>query len=108
MTEDLTKMHSYLPKLVEQMKGGRVDRREFLRTATLLGLSAGAAYGFSFVFGQTGSHAPLFALGAAALALALAVDLATSRGRRSAAVQAQPPLRPGIGGERRLGRDLRP
>ena len=69
---------------------------------------AGAAYGFSFVFAQIGSHAPLFALGAAALALALAVDLATSRGRRSAAVQAQPPLRPGIGGERRLGRDLRP
>ena len=49
MTEDLTKTHSYLPKLVEQLKGGRVDRREFLRTATLLGLSAGAAYGLAGV-----------------------------------------------------------
>lgn len=49
MTEYLTKTHSYLPKLVEQLKGGRVDRREFLRTATLLGLSAGAAYGLAGV-----------------------------------------------------------
>jgi predicted MFS family arabinose efflux permease len=86
---------------------GRASAWSTATTAFARG-QAGAAYGFSFVFAQIGSHAPLFALGAAALALALAVGLATSRGRRSAAVQAQPPLRPGIGGERRLGRDLRP
>ncbi len=36
--------HSYIKKLIEQFTTGRVDRREFLRTATLLGMSAAAAY----------------------------------------------------------------
>src|SRR5882724_5803105 len=44
MTEDLKRVHGALPELVEQMRAGAVDRREFLRTATLLGLSASAAY----------------------------------------------------------------
>jgi peptide/nickel transport system substrate-binding protein len=44
MTEDLKKIHSYLPTLVDQMETGRVDRREFLRISTLLGLSSAAAY----------------------------------------------------------------
>lgn len=39
--------HPYLPKLREMFAAGRIDRREFLRTATLLGLSAGAAYAFA-------------------------------------------------------------
>ncbi len=38
--------HRYIPKLKEQLVEGRIDRRDFLRTSTLLGLSAGAAYGF--------------------------------------------------------------
>ena len=38
--------HPYIPKLKQLLVDGRCDRREFLRTATLLGLSAGAAYGF--------------------------------------------------------------
>ncbi len=38
---------------------------------------AGAAYGFSFLFAETGGYAMLFALGAAALVLALAIDLGT-------------------------------
>ncbi|MEM7226749.1 MAG: ABC transporter substrate-binding protein [Pseudomonadota bacterium] len=38
--------HWYIPVLKEQLLKGRIERREFLRTATLLGLSAGAAYGF--------------------------------------------------------------
>ncbi len=38
--------HPYLPKLKENFAEGRIDRREFLRTSTLLGLSAAAAYGF--------------------------------------------------------------
>ncbi len=40
------RVHSYIPELCEQLRTGKVDRREFLRTATLLGVSAGAAYAF--------------------------------------------------------------
>ncbi len=36
--------HPYLPRLRDEFQQGRIDRREFLRTATLLGLAAGAAY----------------------------------------------------------------
>ena len=38
------RVHSYIPELCEQLRKGDLDRREFLRTATLLGVSAGAAY----------------------------------------------------------------
>ncbi len=38
--------HSYIPELKEQLRTGKVDRREFLSTATLLGVSATAAYAF--------------------------------------------------------------
>lgn len=44
MSEDLEKIHPYLPKLLAHLRAGKVDRREFLRTSTLLGLSAGAAF----------------------------------------------------------------
>ena len=36
--------HPYLDKLHEQLESRKIDRREFLRTSTLLGLSATAAY----------------------------------------------------------------
>lgn len=36
--------HPYLPRLRNELQRGGVDRREFLRTATLLGVAAGAAY----------------------------------------------------------------
>lgn len=39
------KMHPYIPVLHEHLVERLIDRREFLRTATLLGLSATAAYG---------------------------------------------------------------
>ena len=39
--------HPYIPTLKRQLADGRLDRREFLRTATLLGMSAGAAYAFA-------------------------------------------------------------
>lgn len=42
-----SKEHPYLPKLKEQLADGRCSRREFLRTATLIGMSAGAAYAFA-------------------------------------------------------------
>jgi len=38
------RIHAYVPELCHQLGKGNVDRREFLRTATLLGVSAGAAY----------------------------------------------------------------
>ena len=41
------KKHPYIPKLKEQLSEGRISRREFLRTATLLGMSATAAYTFA-------------------------------------------------------------
>lgn len=40
--------HSYIPELAEQLRTEQIDRREFLRTSTLLGLSAAAAYAMSF------------------------------------------------------------
>jgi peptide/nickel transport system substrate-binding protein len=36
--------HPYLPELADLLRQERVDRREFVRTATLLGMSATAAY----------------------------------------------------------------
>jgi len=44
---DLEKVHSALPGLVDQLKEGKMDRRDFLRMSTLLGLTASAAYGFA-------------------------------------------------------------
>lgn len=44
--KDLGKVHPAIPELVAQLRNGKLDRREFLRTTTLLGLSAGAAYAF--------------------------------------------------------------
>ncbi len=38
--------HSYIPTLKRNFAEGKVDRREFLRTSTLLGMSAAAAYAF--------------------------------------------------------------
>ena len=36
--------HILIPKLKDQLRGGAMDRREFIRFATLLGVSAGLAY----------------------------------------------------------------
>ena len=41
------KEHSYVPELKEQLSQKKIDRRDFLRTATLLGVSAAAAYEFA-------------------------------------------------------------
>ncbi|MEA2780113.1 MAG: peptide/nickel transport system substrate-binding protein [Rhodospirillaceae bacterium] len=50
--------HSYLRKLREQYAERKIDRREFLRIATLLGMSASAAYAFAGKVGG-GSVAPV-------------------------------------------------
>jgi peptide/nickel transport system substrate-binding protein len=50
--------HAHISTLKRQLADGQIDRREFLRYATLLGMSAGAAYAF------TGLPAPAAAQGA--------------------------------------------
>jgi peptide/nickel transport system substrate-binding protein len=40
-------VHPYVPELADSFAAGRLDRRGFLRTACLLGVSAGAAYAFA-------------------------------------------------------------
>ena len=39
--------HPYIPELIEELRQKKIGRREFLRTSTLLGLSATAAYGIA-------------------------------------------------------------
>lgn len=39
--------HPYIPVLIEDLNKGTISRRHFLRTATLLGLSAVTAYKLS-------------------------------------------------------------
>ena len=41
--KQMEKVHPYIPEMYNQYLQGRVSRREFLRMATLLGMSAGAA-----------------------------------------------------------------
>jgi peptide/nickel transport system substrate-binding protein len=41
--------HLHIPTLKRQLAEGQIDRREFLRSATLLGMSAAAAYAFAGV-----------------------------------------------------------
>ena len=36
--------HPYIAEMADDLRAGKVTRRDFLRTSTLLGLSAGAAY----------------------------------------------------------------
>lgn len=38
------RVHAYVPEICEQLRKGEVDRREFLRTVTLLGVAAPTAY----------------------------------------------------------------
>ena len=51
---DLGKVHAAIPRLVEGLEQGKLQRRTFLRTATLLGLSAPLAY--SLAGAITGEH----------------------------------------------------
>ena len=46
------KRHPYIPELKEQLRKGEIDRREFLRTATLLGVSAASAYAMAGAVGR--------------------------------------------------------
>lgn len=41
--EEIGQVHPYIPTVFDQLKEGRISRREFMRTVTLLGLSVSAA-----------------------------------------------------------------
>jgi len=47
--KDLGKVHVAIPKLAEDLRDGRLDRREFLRTSVLLGLAIPTAYSVASV-----------------------------------------------------------
>ena len=49
------RIHPAVPEFADQLAKGKIDRREFLRTATLLGVSATAAYAMAGKI--TGQHA---------------------------------------------------
>src|SRR5688572_19417032 len=66
------KEHSYIGRLRELFATGRIDRREFLRISTLLGLSASAAYAFVGRVGGT----PLIKPASAALPMGGTVRIA--------------------------------
>jgi peptide/nickel transport system substrate-binding protein len=44
--------HPYMTNLRAELRHGRIGRREFLRTATLLGATAGAAYAMAGLPGE--------------------------------------------------------
>eukprot|EP01037_Dinobryon_pediforme_P020371 gene20371-20976_t len=48
------KQHSYIPTLVDELKTGQIGRRDFLRKATLLGVSLAAASSLAGVSDLTG------------------------------------------------------
>ena len=57
--------HSYIPALKRELAECRIDRREFLRTATLLGMTAPAAYALAGALsGDASLIAPARAQGA--------------------------------------------
>ncbi|SMF04840.1 peptide/nickel transport system substrate-binding protein [Tistlia consotensis] len=50
------RVHPYVPELCQQLRENKIDRREFLRTACLLGVSAGVAYATADkIMGRQGS-----------------------------------------------------
>ena len=56
--EERNEAHPYIPELKELYRDGRISRREFLRNATLLGMSAAAAGTFVTGCGQQATEAP--------------------------------------------------
>jgi len=52
--KSLETVHPEIPGVIESFRSGQMSRRDFLRTTTLLGLSATAAYGLASRI--TGEH----------------------------------------------------
>ena len=91
MTNREEKIHSAVPGLQKQLKAGRISRRDFLRTATLLGVSATSAYAMAAC-----APPPAAAPGAAAPA-------ATTAPAAEAAATAAPAAAPAAGAIKRGG-----
>ena len=72
----MSREHPYINRLKQQFVDGRCSRREFLRTSTLLGVSAAAAYGF--VGKVTGETFTTPAKGAGISIVALSLSSVTS------------------------------
>ena len=51
-------VHAYIPELKDLYRKGRISRREFLRNATLLGMSLGSATAFLSACGPKPTEAP--------------------------------------------------
>ncbi|MEZ4709276.1 MAG: ABC transporter substrate-binding protein [Caldilineaceae bacterium] len=56
--KQMEKVHVRIPDAFEQLRQGRISRRDFLRTATLLGMSVGAAQFAAACTGAAGPAAP--------------------------------------------------
>jgi len=56
--QERNEAHPYIPELKELYQAGRISRREFLRNATLLGMSAAAAGAFVTGCGPQATEAP--------------------------------------------------
>ncbi|MFN8505310.1 ABC transporter substrate-binding protein [Kouleothrix sp.] len=79
MAKRTDRIHPAIPEVQEQLRQGRISRREFLRVVTLLGASASSAYVLAACGGspqQPGSVAPTAAPAAATAAPAAAAPTA--------------------------------
>jgi peptide/nickel transport system substrate-binding protein len=61
--EEKANQHAFIPELKNQLVKGEIGRREFLRTTTLLGMSAGAVYTFANMITGPGLISPAEAAG---------------------------------------------
>ncbi len=66
--------HPYLPKLKQELAEGRIDRRDFLRTATLLGLAATSAYAAAGLLAPQPAQAQPVAQGKTRLRIGMRVN----------------------------------
>ncbi|KPV52068.1 hypothetical protein SE17_17655, partial [Kouleothrix aurantiaca] len=55
MAKRTDRIHPAVPEMQEQLRQGRISRREFLRVVTLLGVSAGSAYALAACGGAPSS-----------------------------------------------------
>src|SRR5215207_1874056 len=87
------RVHPAVPDFQEQLRQGRISRREFLRTVTLLGVSAPAAYILAACGGapvQPGTQAATAAPAAAAPTAAPAAAAPTAAPAAAAEATAAP------------------
>src|SRR5690242_10382741 len=105
MAKRLDRVHPAVPEMQEQLRQGRISRRDFLRVVTLLGVSAPAAYVMAACGGapvQPGTTAPTAAPAAAAPTAAAAAAEATAA-PAAAEATAAPAAAAAAGGIKRGG-----